>query len=221
MGGFLLAHASVADEVKVEYLPYPKKDLKRLVKTEFFLIEQEAMKNSLTGKLKQQFASWTTAVANNKEPIAETAADIFYDRLFEIAPSVRSMFPAEMSDQKGKLMQTLAVAVTNLHQVETIVPTVQELGKRHVGYGVKDEHYDVVGDALIYTLGKGLGDEFTPDVEEAWVETFRLVAGVMKDAAATVEPPKKGFFSTIFSLSNTNKNRLLELHHSNQQNFVT
>lgn len=132
------------------------------------------------------------------EPIAATAADIFYDRLFEIAPSVRSMFPAEMTDQKAKLMQTLGVAVNNLHQVETVVPTIQDLAKKHVGYGVKDEHYDTVGEALIYTLDKGLGDAFTPDVKAAWLETYTLVATVMKEAAATVEPPKKGFFAKIF-----------------------
>lgn len=131
-------------------------------------------------------------------PIADKAADIFYDRLFEIAPQVRPMFPADMSDQKGKLMQTLGVAVTNLHQVETIVPTVQELGRKHVGYGVKDEHYDIVGAALLYTLEKGLGDAFTPEVKEAWTETFMLVAGVMKEAAATVPEPKKSFFSKLF-----------------------
>lgn len=131
-------------------------------------------------------------------PIAETAADIFYDRLFEIAPAVRSMFPAEMTDQKTKLMQTLGVAVNNLHQVETILPTIEDLAKKHVGYGVKDEHYDTVGEALIFTLDKGLGEEFTPDVKDAWVETYTLVAGAMKSAAATVEPPKKGFFSKIF-----------------------
>lgn len=132
------------------------------------------------------------------EPIAATAADIFYDRLFEIAPSVRSMFPAEMTDQKAKLMQTLGVAITNLHQVETVVPTIQDLAKKHVSYGVKDEHYDTVGEALIYTLEKGLGDDFTPQVKDAWIETYTLVATVMKEAAATVEPPKKGFFSKLF-----------------------
>lgn len=117
-------------------------------------------------------------------PIADTAADIFYDRLFEIAPEVRPMFPADMKDQKIKLMKTLTVAVQNLHKVETIVPVVQDLGVRHVGYGVKPEHYDTVGAALLYTLEKGLGDDFTPEVKDAWTETYLLVAGVMKDAAA-------------------------------------
>lgn len=117
-------------------------------------------------------------------PIADTAADIFYDRLFEIAPEVRAMFPADMKDQKIKLMQTLTVAVKSLHKVETIVPVVQDLGVRHIGYGVRPEHYDTVGAALLYTLEKGLGDDFTPEVKDAWTETYMLVAGVMKDAAA-------------------------------------
>lgn len=117
-------------------------------------------------------------------PIADTAADIFYARLFEIAPQVRNLFPAEMTNQKKKLMQTLGVAVTNLHQVETIVPVVQDLGRRHVAYGVRPEHYDIVGAALLYTLEKGLGDAWNPDLKSAWTETYGLVAGVMKDAAA-------------------------------------
>lgn len=136
-------------------------------------------------------------------PIADVAADIFYDRLFEIAPEVRPMFPAEMKDQKGKLMKTLGVAVNNLHQVETILPVVRELGAKHVGYGVKDEHYDVVAAALLYTLEKGLGEAWTPEVKDAWTETYVTVSTVMKDAAkeAIAEQaaaPKKGFFARMF-----------------------
>ncbi|MBX2856564.1 MAG: hemin receptor [Rhodobacteraceae bacterium] len=136
------------------------------------------------------------------EPIAATAADIFYDRLFEIAPEVKPMFPAVMTNQKEKLMQTLGVAVQNLHQVETIVPVVQDLGRKHVSYGVQDAHYDKVGEALIFTLEKGLGDDFTPDVKSAWVETYTLVSMVMKEAAAEVPAPKaekKGLFSRLFA----------------------
>ena len=134
------------------------------------------------------------------EPIADTAADIFYDRLFEIAPDVRPMFPADMKDQKKKLMQTLGIAVKNLHKVETILPVVEELGARHAGYGVKDEHYDTVGAALLYTLEKGLGDAWSPELAEVWTETYMTVAGVMKDAAAkaTEAAPKKGLFARVF-----------------------
>lgn len=133
-------------------------------------------------------------------PIADKAADIFYDRLFEIAPSVRPMFPVEMSDQKGKLMKTLAVAVQSLHQVDTIVPVIQNLAVKHIDYGVKDEHYGPVGEALLYTLEKGLGDGWSPDVAEAWTETYATVATVMKEAAAAAaaEPKKKGLLAKIF-----------------------
>ena len=115
-------------------------------------------------------------------PISATAANIFYDRLFETAPDVRLLFPEDMSDQKKKLMQVIAVAVNGLRDLDSIVPTVQTLGARHGAYGVKDEHYDVVGAALLYTLGKGLGEDFTPEAEAAWTETYGLLAGVMKEA---------------------------------------
>ena len=115
-------------------------------------------------------------------PIAETAADIFYDRLFEIAPEVRSLFPEVMTDQKKKLMQMLATAVNGLKDLDAIAPAVQSLGARHAAYAVKEEHYDSVGAALLFTLGKGLGDDFTPEVKEAWTETYGVLASVMIDA---------------------------------------
>ena len=135
------------------------------------------------------------------EPIAPQAADIFYARLFEIAPEVRSLFPEQMTDQKGKLMSMLATAVNNLHNVEAIIPAVQDLGKKHVAYGVTADHYTPVGEALIYTLDKGLGPDFTPDVKEAWVATYTTLQSVMTEAAATVPAPapeKKGFFARVF-----------------------
>lgn len=133
-------------------------------------------------------------------PIAPQAADIFYERIFEVAPELRPMFPDDMSNQKDKLMGMLGTAVTNLHQVETIIPAVQELGRKHVNYGVKDEHYKPVGDALIYTLEKGLGDDFTPEVKTAWVDTYTTLQNVMTTAAAEVPSPaeKKGLLARIF-----------------------
>ncbi len=115
-------------------------------------------------------------------PIAETAGQIFYDRLFEIAPDVRPLFPEVMTDQHKKLMQMIGVAVNSLKNLEAILPAVQELGERHNGYAVTDEHYDTVAEALIYTLGKGLGDDFTPECQEAWTLTYVTLANVMKDA---------------------------------------
>lgn len=118
-------------------------------------------------------------------PIADTAADLFYGRLFEIAPQVRLMFPADMAEQKKKLMQMLGVAVANLHQMPTIQAAVEELARRHVGYGVKAEHYGPVGEALIWTLQTGLGPAFTPDVRDAWVKTYGAITSVMLGATAT------------------------------------
>jgi hemoglobin-like flavoprotein len=112
-------------------------------------------------------------------PIAGTAADLFYDRLFEIAPEVRPMFPADLGEQKKKLIAMLATAVTNLHRLETILPAVRALGERHKGYGVTVAHYAPVGAALLWTLEKGLGDAFTPDVKAAWTDTYTALAGVM------------------------------------------
>ncbi|MEE7451128.1 hemin receptor [Methylobacterium radiotolerans] len=117
-------------------------------------------------------------------PIAGTAADLFYGRLFEIAPRVRDLFPGDMTEQKQKLMAMLGLAVANLNRPDTVVPALQDLGRKHAAYGAQDSHYAPVGAALLWTLEQGLGPDFTPEVREAWAETYALVAGVMKQAAA-------------------------------------
>jgi hemoglobin-like flavoprotein len=117
-------------------------------------------------------------------PISDAAAALFYDRLFEQDPSVRPLFKSDISEQKKKLMQTLAVAVDGLNNIDRLVPVLQSLGARHAGYMVEDRHYDLVGEALLWTLREGLGDEFSDDVETAWTEVYTLIAGVMKKAAA-------------------------------------
>jgi hemoglobin-like flavoprotein len=122
-------------------------------------------------------------------PIADKAADLFYARLFTIAPDVRSLFPADLSEQKRKLIQVLATAVTSLHQVEKVLPVVEELGRKHVAYGVTEKHYEPVGAALLWTLEQGLGPDFSPPVKAAWTETYLTIAGVMTKAAATVTAP--------------------------------
>lgn len=116
-------------------------------------------------------------------PIAETAADLFYGRLFEIAPEVRPMFPENLKEQKKKLMTMLGTVVGNLHRLDVIVPAAQKLGKDHVNYGVKAEHYAPVGAALLWTLGQGLGDAFTPEVAGAWTEAYTVLKTVMIEAA--------------------------------------
>ena len=116
-------------------------------------------------------------------PIASTAADLFYGRLFEIAPQVRSMFPEDLSEQKRKLMAMLGTAVAGLNQLDTLMPAVRALGRRHGGYSVTARHYAAVGSALLWTLEKGLGEAFTPEIREAWATTYRVLAGTMIEAA--------------------------------------
>lgn len=121
-------------------------------------------------------------------PIADKAAEIFYDKLFDLDPTLKPLFKGDMKEQGKKLMTMIGTAVNGLNNLEAIVPAVQNLGRNHVGYGVKDSHYDTVGTALIYTLETGLGKKsFTPDVKNAWVEVYTVLATTMKDAAKEVE----------------------------------
>jgi hemoglobin-like flavoprotein len=112
-------------------------------------------------------------------PISEQAAVIFYDRLFEVAPSVKAMFPIDMTEQRKKLMATLAVVVNGLNNLEAVLPAASALAKRHVSYGAKPEHYPVVGGALLWTLEKGLGAAWTPDVADAWTAAYGTLSGYM------------------------------------------
>ena len=116
-------------------------------------------------------------------PIADTAAALFYQRLFELDPSLQRMFRGDMAEQRKKLMQMITAAVKGLDRLEQLVPVVRDLGRRHAGYGVKDEHYGTVGAALLWTLEKGLGAAFTPETKEAWAAVYGLLAFTMQRAA--------------------------------------
>jgi len=118
-------------------------------------------------------------------PIAETAAQLFYARLFELDPDLEALFKGNLSEQGRKLMQMLALAVSSLDRMEQLLPLVRSLGTRHVNYGVRDKDYDTVGQALLWTLGKGLGDAFTPDVEAAWSNVYGTLASAMQSASGT------------------------------------
>lgn len=119
-------------------------------------------------------------------PISGVAADLFYERLFYMAPSLRHMFPEDMRDQKRKLMVMMAMAVQGLSDLDRLVPQLMSLGARHAGYGVKDHHYKVVGETLIWTLERGLANAFTPEVERAWVRVYLLIAATMQAGADEV-----------------------------------
>jgi len=119
-------------------------------------------------------------------PIADQAAETFYNRLFEIAPHYRHMFKNDIRKQGAMLMSTLGLAVGSLNNLEKILPAVRALGQRHAGYGVTAEHYQPVAEAFLWTLEFYLGEEFTPALKEAWVEAYTTLAGVMIAAGETV-----------------------------------
>ena len=117
-------------------------------------------------------------------PIADTAAQLFYQRLFELDPSLRQLFTqTDMEEQRKKLMQMITVAVRGLARLDELAPAVEALGNRHAGYGVTDAHYDTVATALLWTLEQGLGEGFTPEVRDAWIETYTILATVMQSGA--------------------------------------
>ncbi len=123
-------------------------------------------------------------------PIADSAADLFYRRLFELDPSLRRLFHGDIRQQGRKLMDTLRLVVSNLGHLDRIVPGVRALGERHAAYGVEERHYDTVGSALLWTLERGLGSAFTCDVAAAWVAAYTMLANTMKSAAAKLEPAR-------------------------------
>jgi hemoglobin-like flavoprotein len=116
-------------------------------------------------------------------PISEAAAALFYERLFTLDPSLRPLFQGDMAEQGRKLMAMLATVITNLHRLDELTPAVRDLARRHTGYGVKDEHYDTVGTALIWTLEQGLGPEFTDETRASWLACYTILAGEMKSVA--------------------------------------
>jgi nitric oxide dioxygenase len=116
-------------------------------------------------------------------PIKQQAARLFYGRLFELAPEVQPLFKGDLETQGNKLMATLAVAVNGLDDLGSVVPVVEELARRHVTYGVRAEHYQPVGEALLWTLGQGLGEACSDEVEAAWAKAYGLLSSTMIAAA--------------------------------------
>jgi hemoglobin-like flavoprotein len=115
-------------------------------------------------------------------PIVDAAAALFYERLFELDPTLQPLFRGDMRAQGRKLMSMLGMTVKGLNRLDDLIPAVQELGRRHAAYGVLDNHYDSVGAALLATLHAGLGERFTPEVRAAWASAYALLAGTMRAA---------------------------------------
>jgi len=119
------------------------------------------------------------------QPIADTAAALFYGRLFTLDPKLQPLFKGDLREQGKKLMHMLGLAVRGLDRLEGLVPMLHQLGARHVGYGVTEGDYETVAAALLWTLAQGLGDAFTPEVRDAWTAVYALLAETMKAGAAT------------------------------------
>jgi hemoglobin-like flavoprotein len=117
-------------------------------------------------------------------PISETAARLFYQRLFELDPELRSLFKSDITEQGRKLMQMITAAVRGLDNMSALLPLLQDLGRRHMNYGVRRKDYDTVGTALLWTLEQGLGLRFTPEVRSAWTTLYSVLASTMQAAAA-------------------------------------
>jgi len=125
-------------------------------------------------------------------PFKDQAAELFYCRLFELDPSLRLMFRSDLTEQKQKLMVAIAMVVTNLEKMDSLLPTVRELGRRHKTYGVRNRHYDVVGAALLWTLEIGMGSGWTNELAEAWKDAYGRVAKAMIEGADSLEPVRPG-----------------------------
>jgi hemoglobin-like flavoprotein len=125
------------------------------------------------------------------EPAGLRLVDLFYARLFQLDPSLRDLFRTDMHEQYQKLMGMLGLLVQGLSDVQTFAPAARELGRRHVGYGARAEHYGTLCAALLWTLGAALGDEFTPEVERAWRAAYALLAETMQDGARLVQAGNK------------------------------
>jgi hemoglobin-like flavoprotein len=120
-------------------------------------------------------------------PIADAAGLLFYERVFTLAPGTRSMFDGDIEPQAKRTMAAVKTAVDGLGDLDVVAPFLLRLGARHVRYGVRTEHFDVVGTALLWTLEQGLGEGFTPAVREAWVAAWNIIAGAMRTGMARAE----------------------------------
>jgi nitric oxide dioxygenase len=131
-------------------------------------------------------------------PFAPLAGEIFYRRLFEVAPGLRQLFRGDIAEQSAKFVAMLSITVASLHKFEEIEPAVRDLGRRHLGYGVTEADFEPVGDALMWTLEQGLREEFTPEVRAAWQAAYAMLHAVMLAGARELQPARRGSMAPIF-----------------------
>jgi hemoglobin-like flavoprotein len=118
------------------------------------------------------------------ETIADQAGTLLYDKLFTLAPDVRRLFPADLTDQKAKLLHMLGSAICGLSEPEVLMPIIGHLGRKHVRFGVRSHHYETLAVALLWTLRQGLGSQFGPENEAAWTKVYAVLADAMKPGLA-------------------------------------
>jgi len=128
-------------------------------------------------------SSWQ--IVSTLDPV--TVGDLFYNYVFEIAPAAKAMFRQPMDEQSKKLMATLGFIISKLDKLEDIVSEVVKLSKRHVQYGVKPGHYAIVGEALLWTLEKGLGENWNDELEQAWAACYNILSNAMINASEYTE----------------------------------
>jgi hemoglobin-like flavoprotein/NO-binding membrane sensor protein with MHYT domain len=178
-----MAVAETAPRTLQELLPYIVAGGMLMAIVNSMVLRAMISKDSLT---REQIAL-VQETFRQVEDAGPDVADLFYDRLFEIAPETRRMFPVNLASQKGKLLAVLAGAVLSLHKIDEVMPVLKDLGRRHIHYGVEPAHYEVAGEALLWSLARILGDDFTPAVKKAWTTAYTTLADVMIAAAAEAE----------------------------------
>jgi hemoglobin-like flavoprotein len=118
-------------------------------------------------------------------PAKNVVAELFYQRLFELDPALRSMFTADLEQQRVKFLQMISATVQGLDRLDALLPVLRELGARHLALGVRDEHYGSVASALLWTLEKALRREFTPEVKAAWIMTYGVLSQTLREPRIT------------------------------------
>jgi hemoglobin-like flavoprotein len=121
------------------------------------------------------------------KPVSAAAAQLFYSRLFQLRPSLRQLFQADIQSQRQKLMQSLTVIVGSLEQPDRLAQAVQSMAQSHVRFHLQDEDYRVFGEALFWTIGQALGPSWTPSVREAWEAVYRLISSAMRAASSQAQ----------------------------------
>lgn len=143
----------------------------------------------MNGKLTQAQEALVRDTFETVRTMAGPLASLFYGRLFALAPDLRQLFQGDLGVQGQKLMATLQACVDSLGRLDTLRPQLRELGRRHVSYGTRAEHYPVVAKALLWSLGQALEYRFDPETKQAWALLLGEIAAEMVAGAGEPGPP--------------------------------